>query len=68
MALALEQNRDLRVAALNVELVRAQYRIQRAQRLPQVGASGVATILRTPGDLSTSGTAATSRPGRWGSA
>jgi outer membrane protein, multidrug efflux system len=60
VALALEQNRDLRVAALHVELVQAQYRIQRAQRLPQVGASGVATFLRTPGDLTTTGTATTS--------
>ena len=38
VALALENNRDLRVAALNVELTRAQYRIQRAEQLPAVGA------------------------------
>jgi outer membrane protein, multidrug efflux system len=43
VALALENNRDLRLAALNVELARAQYRIQRAERLPSVVASGEAT-------------------------
>ena len=37
VALALENNRDLRVAALNVERARAQYRIQRADRFPSVG-------------------------------
>ncbi|MCP5215424.1 MAG: AdeC/AdeK/OprM family multidrug efflux complex outer membrane factor [Pseudomonadales bacterium] len=37
--LALENNRDLRVAALNVEKVQAQYRIQRADLLPSVDAS-----------------------------
>ena len=31
---ALENNRDLRVAVLNVERARAQYRIQRADRMP----------------------------------
>jgi multidrug efflux system outer membrane protein len=43
VALALENNRDLRVAALNVELARAQYRIERADRLPAVSATGSAT-------------------------
>lgn len=37
VAVALENNRDLRVAALNVERARSQYRIQRADRLPSVG-------------------------------
>ena len=35
--LALANNRDLRVAVLNVEKARAQYRVQRADRLPSVG-------------------------------
>ncbi|MDF0732880.1 efflux transporter outer membrane subunit [Pseudomonas entomophila] len=35
---ALANNRDLRVAALNVEAYRAQYRIQRAELLPKVAA------------------------------
>jgi multidrug efflux system outer membrane protein len=34
--LALDNNRDLRVAALNVEAARAQYRIQRADLLPNL--------------------------------
>ncbi|MFZ1222212.1 MAG: TolC family protein, partial [Dokdonella sp.] len=37
LALALANNRDLRVAVLNVERARAQYRIQRAERLPALG-------------------------------
>ena len=37
--LALEQNRDLRVAALNVEKAQAQYRITRADLLPAIDAS-----------------------------
>ena len=37
LALALENNRDLRVAALNVERARSQYRIARADRLPSAG-------------------------------
>jgi len=41
--LALRNNRDLRLAALNVELTEAQYRIQRANQLPQVVASGSVT-------------------------
>lgn len=37
--LALQNNRDLRLAALNVEAVRAQYQIQDAARYPVVGAT-----------------------------
>lgn len=57
--LALANNRDLRAVALNVELTRAQYRIQRAEQLPALGATAAATRQRTPADLSTSGGAAT---------
>ncbi|WNL47063.1 efflux transporter outer membrane subunit [Dyella sp. BiH032] len=35
--LALQNNRDLRVAVLNVEKARSLYRVQRADRLPSVG-------------------------------
>ncbi|AVX14925.1 AdeC/AdeK/OprM family multidrug efflux complex outer membrane factor [Stutzerimonas stutzeri] len=52
---ALENNRDLRVAALNVDAYRALYRIQRADLLPAVSADGAGTRSRTPGDLSMSG-------------
>lgn len=48
IALALENNRDLRLAALNVEAVQAQYRIQRAARLPGIDANAGATRQRTP--------------------
>jgi multidrug efflux system outer membrane protein len=37
---ALFNNRDLRAAAANILAARAQYRIQRAERLPQVDATG----------------------------
>jgi len=47
IAVALENNRDLRLATLNVEAVQAQYRIQRAARLPGIDASGQATRQRT---------------------
>lgn len=43
IALGLENNRDLRIAAANVLQARAQYRIQRADLLPSVTASGSAT-------------------------
>lgn len=45
---ALENNRDLRAAALAVERARAQYRVQRADRLPTVAAG--ASLTRAGGD------------------
>lgn len=57
VAVALERNRDLRVATLDVELVRAQYRIQRAQLLPSVTAVAGTSTVRTPADLSPTGAA-----------
>ncbi len=41
IALALTDNRDLRVAVLNVQSAQAQYRIQRAELFPTVNASAV---------------------------
>ncbi|HEX3631782.1 MAG TPA: TolC family protein, partial [Casimicrobiaceae bacterium] len=59
--IALANNQDLRVAALNVAQTRAQYRIQRAALFPQVGAfvnSGSSpTSARVPASLSPSGRA-----------
>lgn len=49
IGLSLENNRDLRVAILNVERARAQYRIQRADRLPAIGAT--VAMERTGGDV-----------------
>lgn len=40
---ALQNNRDLRVAVLNIERARAQYRVQRADRVPSVSATGTMT-------------------------
>ena len=47
IALALANNRDLRIAALNVEAVHAQYGIQRAGRLPGVDATAGGTRQRS---------------------
>lgn len=57
---ALENNRDLRVAALNVEAYQALYRVQRADLLPSVSVDGSSTRQRLPGDLSQTGQARTS--------
>ena len=48
VALALEHNRDLRVAALNVERAQALHRIERAPLLPDVGATASATFQQLP--------------------
>jgi multidrug efflux system outer membrane protein len=39
VALALKNNRDLRVATLNIEQVRAQYQVRRADQVPTVNAT-----------------------------
>ncbi|WKL56325.1 efflux transporter outer membrane subunit [Asticcacaulis sp. ZE23SCel15] len=46
--LALKNNRDLRQAVLNVELARAQYRIQRASLVPALDAAVSGTKADTP--------------------
>jgi len=46
---SLANNRDLRVAALNVERAQAQYGVQRADRLPGVAAAGGQTAQRAFG-------------------
>ena len=48
---ALDNNRDLRIAALNVDAFRAQYRIQRSARFPSIDASGGANRQRLPGNM-----------------
>jgi len=48
IALALTSNRDLRVAALNVQSAQAQYRIQRAELFPTVDASAVEQVQHIP--------------------
>lgn len=45
---ALTNNRDLRLAVANVAQARAQYKVQRADLLPTVGATGTATYSEQP--------------------
>lgn len=52
---ALKNNRDLRLAALNVEKSRALYGIQRAELFPTVNAVGSGSKGRIPADLSYTG-------------
>ncbi len=61
IALALANNRDLRVAALNIERARAQYGIQRADLFPAIVAGGGQSAQRVPSDLNSSGDAVISR-------
>ncbi len=50
--LALNNNRDLRLASLNIERSRALYGVQRAELYPAVNASGIWTEQRIPADIS----------------
>jgi outer membrane protein, multidrug efflux system len=52
---AIENNRDLRIATLNVEAARAQYRIRQADIVPAIDAVGQANNQRTPASLSQTG-------------
>ncbi|MDR2220367.1 MAG: AdeC/AdeK/OprM family multidrug efflux complex outer membrane factor [Methylobacillus sp.] len=61
--LSLQNNRDLRIAALNIEQARAMYRVQRADLFPTVDAGGIATHQRNPSTLN-SGTGASSGDSR----
>jgi len=58
---ALANNRDLRAALLNIEKVRAQFWIQRANQLPTINASGVASNQYLSKDISQRGEAVISR-------
>ncbi|MEG0967450.1 MAG: AdeC/AdeK/OprM family multidrug efflux complex outer membrane factor [Pseudomonas sp.] len=52
---SLVNNRDLKVAALNIDAYRAQYRIQRADLFPAVSANGSGSRQRMPADMSQTG-------------
>lgn len=54
---ALANNRDLRRALLNVEAARAMYRVQRAERLPGIGAQASGSRQHNPADLNPAGSA-----------
>jgi len=56
---ALDNNRDLRLAALNVEKARALYGVQRAELFPVANAVGSGSKERVPADLSTTGKSVT---------
>lgn len=55
ITLALANNRDLRIAASNIEKARALYRIVRSELFPKVSASGGLVEQRVPADLSQTG-------------
>ncbi len=55
--IGLANNRDLRVAALNVAQTQAQYRIQRAALFPQISGFADSSSSRTPASVSTTSNA-----------
>lgn len=57
IALALANNRDLRVTALNIEQARARYDIASASLLPRVDGNANGNRTRTPGSVSANGAA-----------
>lgn len=57
IGVALENNRDLRIAGLNVEATRALFRIQRSDLFPSIGADAGGTRSRTPASLNPLGEA-----------
>jgi len=61
IALALDNNRDLRVAVLDIEQSRAEYRIQRAGLLPDIEATAAGDSVRTPQSIAAPGLPAVTR-------
>jgi multidrug efflux system outer membrane protein len=61
IALALDHNRDLRVAVLDIEQSRAQLRLQRAALFPTIEASAGADSVRTPASIAAPGLPAVTR-------
>ncbi|HEX2532027.1 MAG TPA: efflux transporter outer membrane subunit [Burkholderiaceae bacterium] len=57
IATALDNNRDLRTAALRIEEARAQYKIQSADLLPNLNVTATGVRTRIPGSLRESGNA-----------
>ena len=58
---SLANNRDLRIATLNVDAARAQYRIQRSDLVPSIDAQGQANNQRQPASVSPTGQSELSR-------
>jgi multidrug efflux system outer membrane protein len=63
IALAMDNNRDLRVALLNIDKAKAAYRIQKADSLPVVAGSAAASRQGVAEDSSSTGSAYTSDTG-----
>jgi multidrug efflux system outer membrane protein len=57
IAIALENNRDLRIAAARVQEARAQYGLASAERWPTLNVLGTTAFSALPGDLSGTGSA-----------
>jgi multidrug efflux system outer membrane protein len=57
---ALDNNRSLRQTLLDIEQARAQYRIQRSERVPGLNGAANGNRQRLPADLSNSGSSAVS--------
>ncbi|HAJ13839.1 MAG TPA: multidrug transporter, partial [Comamonadaceae bacterium] len=60
VSIALDNNRSLRQTLLDIEQARAQYRIQRADRVPGLNGSANGNRQRLPADLSNSGSSGVS--------
>ena len=58
---SLTNNRDLRIATLNIERARALYRIRRADQFPTIEAVASGTAQRIPGSISPTGDGSTYR-------
>ena len=55
IATALDNNRDLRMATLNIERARAMYNIQTADQVPNIAAVGNGSRQRLPADVNPTG-------------
>jgi len=55
IGIALRSNRDLRIAALDIEESRAQYRVQRSGLFPSINASGSDTVEHQPPGVAVGG-------------
>ncbi|MDO7836259.1 efflux transporter outer membrane subunit [Sphingobium sp. HBC34] len=62
IALALTDNRDLRIAALNAEAARTQIRVTRAQGLPNVSLDGSYSRQHQPGSVAGAGVGLNNAP------
>ena len=57
--LALKNNRDLRIAAFNIEKAQALFRIERGEQYPKISASESSEVYRLPSEMSATGKSVT---------